>query len=371
MARRMRFARAATDGHPASGDRGFALVVVLLALVGVTALASAGYLLSNADYKINQSHRAATQAFYVADAGLERYLGSGRLWPDTVTYAHPQGDANVWATKIVEVDTIASLYRIESRGRHSPPEGGVAERTLSTVVIVRGAPFDLNSAFTSPPGLTKQGVSGVLSGYDAATYADCGLSGPQDKAGLLVPPGGLTIHGGGGGGGSPPGFEGDPPVDDTQEAMELLEATGIDWEEMTAGEYAEADYVYSEDGYPDFSTDVASDQWPMVVIDESDFDVGPTHSGRGMLVAHGDLDIDGAFQWDGIILVGGQITSNGNNQVDGAVVGGLNMLLGEDVDEMQLGNGTWEYRYHSCNVINALKGIGTPVEEPGTWSESI
>lgn len=371
-AKRSPVSRPRPESRP-TDQQGYILLATLLVLLGLTAVAAAGFLLSRADYEVNQSHRASTQAFYVADAGLERYLGSGRIWPDTMTYGHPEGEARVWATKIVEVDTIADLYRIRSRGRHTPAEGGVAERTLTTVAILRTAPFNLNSAFTAPPGLDKQGVSGTLSGYDAANYADCGLGGPQDKAGVQVPPGGLSVSGGGkkGGGGDPPGFEGDPAVDDSQTAMQILLATGIDWAAMTSGGYAEADYVYSEDGYPNFSNDVGSDEWPMLVIDQDEFEVQPVHSGRGTLVVYGDLAIEGSFHWDGIILVGGQITSNGGNTVEGAVVGGLNMLLGETVDEVQLGNGTWEYRYHSCNVINALKGIGAPVEEPGTWAEAI
>lgn len=367
------FCEASRGGH-ARDEAGFALLVALVTLIGVSLLAAAGYLLSRADYRINQSHRAATQAFYVADAGLQRYLGSGRIWPDTVSYAHPQGRAAVWATKVVEVDTITSLYRLEARGFHSPPEGGAAVRTVSTVAILRAPSFGLNAAFTSPPGLQKNGVAGLVSGFDAANPADCGLSGPHDKAGLAVPPGELSLSGGGkgkGGGGDPPGFEGDPAVDESMSALEMLEATGIDWAALKSGGYAEADYVYSEDGWPDFSSQVGPDEWPMIVGDQDAFAVNPDQSGRGTLVVYGDLDINGSWSWDGIVLVGGTLTSNGNNHVEGAVVGGINMLLGETVDENQLGNGTWEYRYHSCNVINALKGIGAPVEEPGTWSETI
>lgn len=354
----------------ARDEAGFALVVALLTLIGVTVLASAGYLLSRTDYRINQSHRAATQAFYVADAGLERYLGSGRIWPDTMTYGHPEGRSKVFATKIVEVDTITDLYRIEAVGFHTPPEGGWAVRTVKTVAILRAPKFGVNAAFTSPPGLDKEGVSGIVSGFDAA---NCGLSGPHDKAGLAVPPGELTVSGGGKGkaGEDPPGFEGDPAVDESMTAMELLEATGIDWVAMTNGAYAEADYVYSTDGWPNYASDVGEDEWPMVVVDQDAFAVNPDQSGRGTLVVYGNLEINGSWVWDGIVLVGGALTSNGANHVEGAVVGGLNMLLGEDVDRNQLGNGTWQYRYHSCNVINALKGIGAPVEEPGTWSETI
>lgn len=355
-----------------AGEGGFALVVTLLALMGITLLAGAGYLLSSTDYRINQSHRAATQAFYVADAGLQHFLAEGRARTDTVAYAHPEGSAEVWASRLIDVDEEATLYRVTARGRHEPAEGGVAERTVHAVALLKAAPFNMNSAFTAPPGLVKNGVAGVLSGYDASLPGEC-PGAPNDLTGLEVPPGGLQVNGAGGGvgagGGTPPGFFGDPPIDDTQAAQDLLDQTGIDWTALKTGAYATADYVYSQDGYPSFVTDVPLDEWPMVVLDQPSFRVNPTHSGRGTLVVHGDLILDGSFQWDGIILVGGQFISNGFNTVEGAIVAGLNMLEGETVAESQLGNGTWSYQYHSCNVMAALKGIGTLSVEPGTWSE--
>lgn len=362
-------------GGRGAGQDGFALVVALLALVGITALASAGYLLSNSDYRINQSHRAAVNAFYVADAGLERYLGDGRIWADSQVYAHPAGEAVVWATRLVDPDPESSLYRITSRGQHSPPEGGTAERTVSTVVILRTADFTVNSAFTAPPGLEKNGVAGVLSGFDSANPLDCGLTSPENVPGVSVPEGGLEWSGGEVGPDvPPPGVVGDPPVyyasEGDEGAMELLDATGIDWGALRSGAYVTADYVYSQDGWPDFSG-IPADEYPFIIVDQDDFSVNPPQSGRGTLVVHGELKINGAWNWDGIVLVGGTLKSNGNNKVRGAIVAGLNIMLGEEVDEMQLGNGTWEYRYHSCNVIWALKGIGSVAEEPGTWSEQL
>ncbi|MFQ5678481.1 MAG: pilus assembly PilX N-terminal domain-containing protein [Gemmatimonadota bacterium] len=370
--------RGRTGNARASGEEGFALVVALLALIGVTALASAGYLLSNSDYRINQGHRAAVAAFYVTDAGLERYLGVGRIRTDTLQYTHPDGQASVTTMRLVDVDTMSSLYLFQSVGSHNPAEGGTARRTVSTVVIRRAAPFGVNAALTSPPGLQKNGVSGIVSGFDTANPADCGLAGPQDVAGLKVPPGGLTQNGGGGGkgkgkgggGGTPPGFEGNPPIDESKPAVQMLSETGIDWGALTSGGYAEADYVYSQDGYPSFGS-IPANEWPMIVIDQASFSVNPPMSGWGTLVLTGDFTINGSWTWDGIILVGGNLTSDGNNHVEGAVVTGLNLLTGGSVQEDQLGNGTWEYRYNSCNVLNALKGIGVPVEEPGTWFETL
>lgn len=355
-------------------EGGFALVMALLALVGMTLLGAAGYLLSNADYRINQSHRAATQAFYVADAGLEEFMGTGKPETDTVTYTHAEGTAEVWATKLIDIDAETAMYRVTSRGQHTPPEGGSAQRTISTVAILKAAQFNINAAFTAPPGLQKNGISGTLSGMDAADWEECGLAGPQDVAGVAVPPDGLEYNGGGGqgkgGGGDPPGVYGDPAVDDSQESDALLSATNIPWSSVRNGSYASADYVYPQDAWPSFGS-LPSDEFPMVLVDEASFSVNPTHSGRGTLVVTGDFMIDGAWIWDGVVLVGGTVTSNGGNQIRGAVVGGLNLMNGEDVDEMQLGNGTWNYQYHSCNVLWALKGIGTLSEEPGTWSEGI
>ena len=83
----------------------------------------------------------------------------------------------------------------------------------------------------------------------------------------------------------------------------------------------------------------------------------------------GDLTVGGNFSWDGLILVGGSLKSNGIEFVDGAAITGLNMLIGGSPGVTDLGNGNWNYHYNSCNVLNALKAIGWPVESPGTWVE--
>ena len=90
------------DVTPASGARGeggFALALVLLALVGMTTMAMAGYLRSNTDYKINQNHRAALRAFNVSDAARSHYMARGKLRSDTTTYNYSEGVADVWALR--------------------------------------------------------------------------------------------------------------------------------------------------------------------------------------------------------------------------------------------------------------------------------
>jgi hypothetical protein len=356
------------------GDEGFALVAVLMLLIGLSALAAAGYLSSDTDYRITQNHRASQRAFYVADAGLEHFMGQGKLVPDdTVTYNHPDGTVQVWATQVVSVDDSSTLFQLTSIGTHSAPEGGVSTRQLSTIVLHKAASIAVNAAITAPAGLHKNGVSGSVDGNDRASPSDCPVGGTENVAGLEVPPTGFSMSGGGKGkGGSPPGFSGNPAIDSTKTPTQMFQDMGINagvWQGLRDGTFAEADYVVSTDGYPTFGTDVAADEWPVIVIDQSSYGINPAQSGRGTLVVYGDLDISGSFSWDGLILVGGEVISNGNNHIQGSVIAGLNLLLGGSPGDVELGNGSWDYGYHSCNVLNALKGIGWPVEEPGTWYE--
>jgi hypothetical protein len=366
-----------THDVPDCAQGGFALTVVLLALLALTAMATAGYLRSNTDYRINQNHRASLKAFYVADAARSHYLGRGKLRTDTVRYYYADGFSDVWTTPLIQVDDSTALYRLVSSGSHRPPEGGTANRTTGSVVLHKAAGVSVKAAITSPPGLNKSGVSGTVDGNDGASTTDCPVGATENLAGLEVPPGGFSQNGGGSvtssgkgkGVTSPAGFTGNPGIDSTQVATQMLADLGINWPGLLDGSFAQADYTISADGYPNFSSDVATDEWPLILVDTGDYAVGPTHSGRGTLVFTGDATISGSFSWKGLILIGGELTSNGNNTVQGSVITGLNMLLGDSPGPSDLGHGTWQYQYHSCNVLSALKGVGWPVEEPGTWHE--
>ena len=360
-------------GGSPHGDAGFALAGVVLALIALSGLAAAGFLRANTDYRVSASHQAATRAFNLADAARSSFLGRGRLRSDTVTYASPDGRAHAWLEPLLAVDDSSSLYRLTTRGQHQSAEGLQAFRRVSSIVLHKVAGFSVNAAFTAPNGLLKNGTSGDVDGHDFAAPGACSVAGTEDVAGLAVPPGGFAQSGGngngnGGGGGTPAGFAGNPAIDDTKSALQLLTETGINWQGLLDGSYAQADYIVSSDGYPDFGT-LPSNEWPVILADASNYSVGHNSSGRGTLVVQGDLTIGGNFSWDGLLLVGGKIISNGIERVDGAAFTGLNMFLGQNVGVTDLGNGNWNYHYDSCNVLNALRALGWPVEEPGTWIE--
>jgi hypothetical protein len=271
---------------------------VLLSLIALTAIATAGYLRSNTDYRINQNHRASVKAFYVADAARSQCMGRGRVRTDTVTYNYVDGTGQVWLDTLLAVDDSSTLYRLSTVGSHSSPEGGLAARRLNSIVLHKVAGFSVNAAITSPPGLQKNGVAGDVDGHDAAPSGSCSVAGSEDVAGIALPQGTFTMAGGGKGGGGgpwPPGVTGNPAIDSTQTAMQLLLDTGIDWQGILDGSFAQADYVVSQDGYPSFAVDVASDEWPLIVADYGYYAAGPGHSGRGTLAVQGDLDINGNF----------------------------------------------------------------------------
>jgi hypothetical protein len=355
---------------PDRAQGGFALAIVLLALLGLSALATAGYLRSNTDYRINQNHRASMKAFYVSDAARSHYMGRGKLRSDTITYMYADGASDVWTERLISVDDSSTLYRLVSEGSHRSPEGGQANRQTSSVVLHKVASISVKAAITAIGGLIKNGNSGLVDGNDAAPSGTCPVAQSEVLAGLEVPPGGFSQNGGGKGkGGTPTGFSGNPGIDSTQVAAQMLSDLNIDWQGMLDGSFAQADYTLSSDGYPSFSTDVDTSDWPLILIDSPSYTVGPAHSGRGTLIFKGSAVFNGSFAWEGLILVGNEFTSNGNNDIDGSVIAGLNLLLGVSPQPTDLGNGTWTIDYHSCNVLNALKGIGWPVEEPGTWHE--
>ena len=80
-----------------------------------------------------------------------------------------------------------------------------------------------------------------------------------------------------------------------------------------------------------------------------------------MLVVPEELRINNNWEWDGIILVGNFFQSNGQMTIRGTMMSGLNMLLGVDVDDIQIsaiGPGLAQVTYDSCMVSEALNGGG-------------
>jgi hypothetical protein len=349
-------------------ERGSVLLIVLVTLVGITALAAAGMVITDTELRASQNQVAGTTAFYLADAGLQQYLGTRDSATATDTFTYSAGSTVVEGVKLLDAPTQNSdnvLYRVRSVSAYTPPEGGSSSRTISRLAMYSDGSIVARAAFASGSGLLKTGNSGVLSGIDKALPGNpnCPNSPTDTVAGVAVPPAGYVQSGGGSG--VP---EGDPPVDYSPSRLELLRSTGVPWDGIVNGGLLVPDYTIPTDSWPDFGS-LPADDWPTIYV-EGSTTLGPGESGRGTLIVRNNLDLDGAFEWDGLLLVGGFLTSNGFQTVEGATITGLNELIGESVPSSDLGNGNKEFHYDSCKMKMAMKqAFGGLSEVPGSWSE--
>jgi len=66
-------------------------MIVLVALVGLTALAAAGMVITETQLRASENQEAGMNAFYAADAGLQQYLGTKVVATSTDTFAYAAG----------------------------------------------------------------------------------------------------------------------------------------------------------------------------------------------------------------------------------------------------------------------------------------
>ncbi len=342
-------------------ERGAALVIVLIALVGLTALAAAGMVITETDLRASQNQEAGANAFYAADAGLQQYLGMGNQVTAVDTFTYTAGSAIVTNEKVLDLPDSRTLYRIRSVSTYTPPEGGTASRTVSRLALYHAGSIKATASFASGSGLLKNGGAGTISGVDQAPAGDpnCPSSPTADIAGVAVPPGGYTQMGGG----LVP--VGDPAVYEAPSSLDLLQSTGVPWDKIVNQGLLAPDYTVPPDSWPN----IGSSEWPVIYV-TGNITLSPPNSGQGTLIVRDNLIMDGSFKWDGLVLVGGYITSNGYQTVSGATISGLNELLGETVAASDLGNGNKVFQYDSCKMHMAARAaFGGLAEVPGSWAE--
>lgn len=353
-------------------EAGYALLVALLAIIGLTALATGGFLLSDAERATSGAYGTSVDAFYVAEAGLHQYLATTSGTPGAPqTYTFTEGTATVSAARMSETGTSdQSVYRVASVGRVDVAGGGRADREVSVLAVLDPFMSTSPGAMVSGTGLNKNGSSGEIDGTDAC--------GGGDSAGLYVPPGGADNV-------DSDVTSGDPPVQEDSDPF-----SGLEWDWRDVIEEREMNFTHVTDaGSPDGGTwpdydNLPSDSYPVIYADQypdeytqsqdqQTFSVDGNDDGRGTLIVRGNLEMNGSFEWNGTILVGGRIISDGNQTLTGTLITGLNESLdpSETVaeGEVDLGNGTFTIQYDSCEVEKAGQGGASLVAKDHTWSE--
>lgn len=357
-------------------EGGFALLVALLAIVGLTALATGGFLLSDSERAMAAAFDTSVDAFYVAEAGLHRFVARTSGPPaQTAVYDIAGGTATVTTQRMAETGSGGrSVYRVVSEGEVDLGRGRTSSRQVSVLVVLDPLFTSLPGALVSGTGIDKNGSSGTISGNDAATSSDC-PDGGTDGPGLVVPPDNTPDDEGNGYGGVDEAVtEGNPEVEEVTDPLSQLD---IDWQAIVDGTAFNFTHTVSSSSpdasWPDYGS-LSEDDYPVVYGgDGRDFTVDGNDDGRGLLVVRGDLDMNGSFEWNGTILVGGHIISDGNQTITGGLVTGLNATLDppEDPGEgsIDLGNGNKLFQFHTCEIQKAARSAGSLVQLDHTWSE--
>ncbi|MCL7964981.1 MAG: hypothetical protein M8858_06140, partial [marine benthic group bacterium] len=135
-------------------EEGAALVIVLIALVGLTALAAAGVVSTGSDIRIAENMDASTRAFQAADGGLKSYIGSNTNGTSGATYT-PDSLTTVTVTprQLTEIAGGRVLYSITSTAVYVPSPGDTARRSVSQVAIFSDGSILVPASFTSAAGL--------------------------------------------------------------------------------------------------------------------------------------------------------------------------------------------------------------------------
>jgi hypothetical protein len=355
-------------------EKGIALVLGMLlllvaTLIGISALNTATY-----DILISGNERASVQAFYVAEAGMNEFMGRFRAHAtNQISDSDPSNPA--WklllaknsgkgATQIGYVsgdpNSIPSLQNQMDFGveiKHKIDEknqvikyGGVPIYILKSygftaeggnkvleVELIKSPVYDPPSALYSEMPVHIHGSSSYINGNDA-----CGTT---NKPGIttttaITPP--ITESGN-------PSINGSPPKV-TQAS--IPPPTTLPLKEMLDYLKGDANFKYSYNGeqtltgYSDgWGTPTRSDTTVPITYAGSMNIVyfnmqeaqtlklaGDSH-GAGILLVEGNLKIDGGFTWYGVILATGAVafTGGGQKNVTGGIMAGKNTPI--EVDE--------------------------------------
>lgn len=347
---------------------GFAIPAAILVIGVLSITLAAGFSLVIAERRGVDDQKAQVSAFVLAEQGLQMFF----VRRDSLNFhsappATREGPVRIYMKggyADVELDlvkpakgSLAGLYVVRSKGVQTQGAIGgtpAGVRTVAQYAAWEPASMDVLAGWTAIQGINKNGNSGSFLGSDA-----CGDS--AAIAGVAVP----TV----------PGFNRPKTADSTeyiggnpsQAAANVL----IKWAGIIAHTALTPQYTIPPDALPSFADTTF---YPVILIvgdaASSTWSSMPPAGGRGLLIVTGNISALGNnFNWKGIVLVGGDITGNGSSNIQGAIISGLNWKLGQNVP-IDDANGTKTYRYNSCEVSKALRGLGALVPLQNTWVDN-
>ena len=354
------------------GERGIAIMLVMIAMVIVAGLTTAALFLGIGEERTGRGYIRHQHAFAAAEAGVFYPVSN---WNQTIYNALSVDDSVAFAGRLADGTGSFSgtlrrlnrtLYLVTAEGMEA---GSRTRHSLGLIVRLHHLALTPRAALVTR-GPLSIGPSSVVDGYDQPPSGwDCPTADPPVSA-LLIQPSDSTAYGPICA--NPPCLRGDPPIliDSSMTLPDLTMFNGLGFDDLRnlAGVLVSGGVIRpgprlegetcvtaAADNWGDpYVTEGTCGDYMPLVYSAGDLDVTGGR-GQGTLVVDGDLTIGGGFHFAGLVIVRGTFVSRGTgNQLAGAIV-----VANTELKRSSLAGAT-TVRYSSCAVRRAQIGAGAP-----------
>ncbi len=356
---------------------GFALPMALLAMMVIGAIVTGGFYASSQENRISTSTDLGSQAFYVAEFGLNEALGTWRndMLAEVATTRSLDSDSVLEAGRVLGRYSLTirrlgvSMFLVTSEGRVRAGQQE-AVRRVGAIVRTSQPRMPAPTALAIYGGLTVGGNS-LIHGHDAGGP---GCVQGDTVAGVTAYDSTLVDTG------NRDRITGSPPV----EQNTALDTSGLsDFGDLQLQDLiAAATRIYepgeSENGMAPITkvdlngnitcdtsirsnwgdpalAGVCGDEFPIIYA-KGDLHL-KTGMGQGILIVEGNLKASGNFDFYGVVIVLGELETTGTgNHLEGSVIVQGHGVL--DSESTTLGNSL--VQYSRCRVDNAFDATLRP-----------
>lgn len=330
-------------------ERGVVLVTALMVMALLTVVGMAALATSDTELQISGNQRVTSQAFYLAEAGIQHAVGkfgsvkkglANLKAADFDNKALGSGSYSVGVTP--QVTSTEEIYHLRSTGTTT---GGVEKTIEATYARLRAVSPEPDGAFGvygKKPVLALPGNKKPIDGRDWDIPSDFNCSG----AGCAGSPSGDATK-------SKPGlYVSDPTYVAPGQGVEgnVKIGNGVpdqDWKDLADG------LIPSANNNPP-SNNFGTRSKPTITYIDNTTSFSGSVDGAGILIiaSSGNLKIGGSFHYEGIVIVldGGGLDSFGGT----ADLFGTVLMIGDNINTEFKGNGMAKYSSKAIDNVQDL-----------------
>ena len=371
-----------------NGQKGAALVLVLMVSVAVAALSTTFVLRSLQTSRSTRSNLNGEKAVHIAEAGLDLaiielvsaedgvdndddgYIDESDESDGVVSGVLAGGTYTVQATfvatglyTLVSTATYDGITRIIELTVLIPFEAGPLDPPAALTIVNPDGVYGLNTNF-SGNAFSIVGYDTNISGTSGSGDAVCGI-GVFDNASVMDIISSLNHNGVQDD--NINGIEGAPSIANISDTCELSLEGILDF---AADALLRADILMTSGSCN--SVSFGTNEEPLITYVGGDLTLLGNCDGAGILIVDGSLDIRGGFEFNGLVIMTGSAAGNydfgcdyrGNFNIHGAVII-CNPLDNFDIFDFR---GNVDVRYSTEGLGMAQQALGAGLEEPAIIS---